>query len=198
MKTRLCLLTSTNTLRSKFLHTQQWRLSVIADLGLQSHQLNQRTQDNFISNYILHYCHCLFTYSVFTTKVVFVKFIYFFYKEKLWKCWKENRNQLAWSNFYLSYCKSRASDTCHRTQLNWIFKPQTCIVSEFIIRIISFNWFETNSRYGEHFTVCPMEEHFRHRVSYRLLYTVGMTSIKWIWKTSYCLKYQCIPLHCNK
>lgn len=80
----LCLLTSTNTLS---LNTQQWRLSVIADSGLYSHQLNQRTQDNFISNNILHYCHCLFTYSVFTTLLCLWS-LFFIQKKQTKKRWK--------------------------------------------------------------------------------------------------------------
>lgn len=40
------------------------------------------------------------------------------------------------------------------------------------------NRFETNFMYGERLWFLPMEEHFRHKVNYRLLYMVDEMSIK--------------------
>lgn len=67
-------LMSTNTLRRTFKHTT---LKIVCYCWF---RFNQRTQDNFILNNILHYCHCLFTYSVFTTWLCLWSF-FFSYKK---------------------------------------------------------------------------------------------------------------------
>lgn len=62
------------------LNTQRWRLSVIADLGLHSHQFKQRTQGNFISTIyctIVTVCsHIVCSHQCCVWEVFFLKLFY--------------------------------------------------------------------------------------------------------------------------
>lgn len=71
--------------------------------------------------------------------------------------------------FTLPITKSSVRNTTEEKELCF-FKPQTCIASDFI-EFKDLTLLFLRQTLWRTFIVSSMEEHFRHKVNYRLLYT---------------------------
>lgn len=72
-----------------------------------------------------------------------------------------------------SYYKKLIAQHHRKKRTLFFFKPQTCIASDFIeFKDLIFILLFLRQTLWRTFIISSMEEHFRHKVNYRLLYTV--------------------------